>query len=170
MESESPLGMLLYGWVAVPTLTQAIEHFSYCLGTYRLAILLSTPACVINTPLEAGMQKFKNWFNQKTQEHIEHREQSGDFIGDYEKKPELRKRWLRIDVIGLIILVIALLVLMSGILDYTGSDDSTNPAPLSTDEPTDATSLPPSPLPPTPQILGALIPSAAMSDQSTANT
>lgn len=111
------------------------------------------------------MQKFKNWFNQKTQSHIEHREQSGNFIGDYENNPNLRKRWLRVDIIGLVIFIIALVVMVSGVFDDEPPPDDNIPNPAATDEPTDAT-----PSPPTSNLLGAVIPAAAMPDQSRVST
>lgn len=100
------------------------------------------------------MQKLKNWFNRKTQTHLEQREQTGSFIGDYENNPTLRKRWLRVDIIGLIIFVILMLVIVSGVLDYDPDNDA---------------KLTPTPLPPTPNLLGAVIPSDAMPDPSVVN-
>lgn len=100
------------------------------------------------------MQKLKNWFNRKTQAHLEQREQTGSFIGDYENNPTLRKRWLRVDIIGLIIFILIMLVIVSGVLDY---DPDNDPKPTTT------------PLPPTSNLLGAVIPPDAMPDQSTAN-
>lgn len=114
------------------------------------------------------MHKLKNWFNRKTQTHLEQREQTGSFIGDYEDNSTLRNRWLRVDIIGLIIFVILMVVIVSGVLDYDPDNDTDpTPTPLSSPEPTDATSA--TPLPPTSNLLGAVILSDAMSDQPTAN-
>lgn len=114
------------------------------------------------------MQKLKNWFNRKTQAHLEQREQTGSFIGDYENNPTLRKRWLRVDIIGLIIFILIMLVIVSGVLDYDPDNDpDPTLTPVSSPEPTDATST--TPLPPTSNLLGAVIPPDAMPDQSTAN-
>lgn len=98
------------------------------------------------------MQKFKNWFNRKTQTHLEQREQTGSFIGDYEDNPTLRNRWLRVDIIGLIIFIILMVVIVSGVLDYNPDSKPTT-----------------TPLPPTPNLLGGVVPLDAMSDQPTAN-
>ncbi len=106
------------------------------------------------------MQKFKHWFNRKTQAHLEQREQTGSFIGDYENNPTLRRRWLRVDIIGLIIFIIIMLVLVSGVLDYD-PDKADDPTP--TIEPTDAESATPRPS----NLLGAVIPADAMPDLST---
>jgi hypothetical protein len=76
------------------------------------------------------MQKFKNWITR----HIETREQGSHFVEDYEQKPALRKRWLRVDIIGLVILLIALAILMSGILDAEPFTEST-PTPADTNTP-----------------------------------
>ncbi len=111
------------------------------------------------------MQKFKNWFTQKTQAHIEHREQTGSFIGDYEENTPLRKRWLRVDIIGLVIFVLIMIVVASGVLDYDPDKADPTPAPLSTPEPTDAEDA----TPPSANLLGAAMPADATPDQSTAN-
>ncbi len=110
------------------------------------------------------MQKFKNWLTQKTQDHIEHREQTGSFIGDYENNPNLRKRWLRVDIIGLVIFIIALVVMVSGVFDADPDDLGPTQTPLSTPEPTDAEDAPPSA-----NLLGAVMPTDATPDQPAAN-
>lgn len=115
------------------------------------------------------MQKFKNWLSQKTHEHVTHREQTGNFISDYEENPHLRKRWLRVDIIGLAIFVSALIIMMTGIFDAEAPEDPPTLTPSPSAEPS-ATPDGPTSSPPTSHLPPADGPMDAMRGQLVANT